>query len=160
MTNLPIHEQSVIDADRPRLERWSQLHPGAAAEVTVEREAFDAGQGHVLLVVSLRNVRFLPRARNELPALVEFPDRLRVRSWRPPRAEAERVMRWIMKTFMGDAGGPQTVVSSVSIDPATGLVRVALDRRDEAFARELRAATNGIVQVADEAIIINPAGES
>jgi hypothetical protein len=44
----------------------------------------------------------------------------------------------VMETHLLPNTGTRTVVNSVGSDPVTGLLRVTLNRRDDAFAASLR----------------------
>jgi hypothetical protein len=92
VAGVPEPERSAVEVDLPRLQRWIRGHPEVRASVALDRAAFDAGQGHVLLVVSVEGD---PAAvRRELEAMVAHPDRLRVRMARllqpPPFTPRDR----------------------------------------------------------------------
>jgi hypothetical protein len=57
VAGIPEPERSVIEMDLPRIQRWLRGHPDIRATVAPARTAFDAGQGHVLLVVTVKGDR-------------------------------------------------------------------------------------------------------
>jgi sensor histidine kinase regulating citrate/malate metabolism len=96
MKPLPPHEQLSVSTDLPLIERWIEDNlVTAQATVAIDRAAFDSNMGHVILVVSVRQLSELDRARDELTALVVYPDRLRVRRWKPTEAQLHRIHEWI-----------------------------------------------------------------
>jgi hypothetical protein len=137
-----------VEVDLPRLQRWLQDHPEVHASVIVDRAAFDAGQGHVLLVVKVQGDP--ATVRRELESVLAHPDRLRVRVDRPSPEELHQMLRWVIDTRMTPGGGSQTVVTTAGVDEAAGVVVVTLNRRDQQYADELSALTNGMVRVEPE----------
>lgn len=147
MKPLPPHEQLSVSTDLPLIERWLEdnLVP-AQATVAIDRAAFDSNMGHVLLVVSVRELSELDRAREELTALVVYPDRLRVRRWKPADAELRRIHDWIWSRPTLP-GSEDTRITSGGPHPETGLMWVTLNRKDEAYAAYLVAASGGLIDV-------------
>lgn len=152
IADIPEPEQSVVAIDLPRIQRWLREHSDTRASVTLDRTAFDAGQGHVLLAVTVKGD---PAAvRRELESVVAHPDRLRVRVDRPSPEELHRVLRWVIDTCMTSRGGSQTVVTTAGVDERAGVVVVALNRRDQEYAHELVALTRGMVRVEPEPAVV------
>ena len=147
--DLPEHERSIVEADLPSLQRWIREHPEVAAAVELDRSAFDAGQGHVLLVATVHGD---PGAvRSDLESVVAHPDRLRVRADRPTAGELRRLLRWVIDTRMADpGGGSRTVITGAGVDDGAGVVVVTLNRRDQRYTDELVAASGGLVRVEAE----------
>ena len=137
IVEIPEPQRSVVEMDLPRVERWLREHPEVHASVAVDRAAFDAGQGHVLLVVTVQGDPAM--VRRELESVLAYPDRLRVRVDRPSPEELQRVLRWVIDTRMTSGGGSRTFVTSAGVDERAGVVVVALNRRDPEYADELVA---------------------
>ena len=148
MKPLPPHEQlSVSTTDLPLIERWLEDNlTSAQATVAIDREAFDSNMGHVLLVVSVRVLPELERAREELTALVTYLDRLRVRRWKPTEAQLQRIHDWVWSRPVLP-GHEETRVTSSARHHKTGLLWVAINRKDEAYAAYLVAASGGLIDV-------------
>ncbi|WP_432887848.1 hypothetical protein ACQPYH_06170 [Kribbella sp. CA-245084] len=87
------------------------------------------------------------RARQELLQVLQGPEQLRVRRWRPPAEELDRIMRWALDTLL-PLHGASTSVTSVGPDPESGLVMITLGTVDAAYATELETATDGLAFVA------------
>jgi hypothetical protein len=150
MKPLPAHEQLSVSTDLPLIEGWIDDNlVTAQATVAIDRAAFDSNMGHVLLVVSVRQLSELDRAREELTALVTYPDRLRVRHWMPTEALLQRIHDWIWSrpTLPGSEG---TEITSWGPHPTTGRMLVTLNRKDPAYAAYLYDATGGIIDVDPE----------
>ena len=146
MKPLPAHEQLSVSTDLPLIWAWTKSNPSARAEVRIDRDAFDSNMGHVLLVVGVRELSELDRAREELTALVVYPDRLRVRRWKPTEAEVLRVRDWLRNLpRRGDPGA--THWTALGVDHRTGLLHVWLNRRDPAYATYLEQISHGLIEV-------------
>jgi hypothetical protein len=102
----------------------------------------------VLLVVKVQGDP--ATVRRELESVLAHPDRLRVRVDRPSPEELHQMLRWVIDTRMTPGGGSQTVVTTAGVDEAAGVVVVTLNRRDQQYADELSALTNGMVRVEPE----------
>ena len=131
--------------DLPVVRRWAAATTGDAPQIRVDRRRYDAGQGHVLLVVTV--AADAGAASRHLVPLLRHPDRLRVRVARPSDAELRRVLDWVLKEHMVDTR--DSYVSSAGIDDRAGVVRVALNRRDPELAARLTAHESGLIRVSD-----------
>jgi hypothetical protein len=149
MKQLPPHEQISVDADLPVVTSWLEQNPEAGATVTVDRDAFDSNLGHVLLVVQVKARASLERARQELTAAVNYPERLRVKAASRPLEDVEQVQMWLHAT-QPEAGGDRAGISFSYIDPAARQVVVALDREDPKYAAWLETETDGVARVMRE----------
>ncbi|GAA1515846.1 hypothetical protein [Kribbella lupini] len=137
------YEQATLDLDLPVLKVWAEEHPGLVAEVNVDRQAFDSNVGHVVLVLEVRDHTAVRRTQAEVGALLQRPEHLRVRVWAPDPAELELLSRlvWDLQSTT------DTQIAGTGPDPVTGLLQVALDRRDPEFTARLRAIHPGWIQV-------------
>ena len=156
IAEIPEPQRSVVEADLPRVERWLREHPEIHVSVALDRARFDAGQGHVLLVVTVQGDA--ATVRRELESVMANPDRLRVRVYRPSPEELQRVLRWVIDTRMTSEGGSRTFVTVAGVDERAGVVVVALNRRDPQYADELVALTEGLVRVEPEPTNMVPLG--
>jgi hypothetical protein len=89
------------------------------------------------------------RAREELAGLVRSAEHLRVRRWKPARAELDSVQAWVWSTRR-TLVGPGTRVVATWIDARSGLLSISLNRIDRKYAAELEAATDGLAFVRPE----------
>jgi hypothetical protein len=151
-------EQRSIDADLPIVARWIEQNSESGATVAVDTAAFDSNQGHVLLVVHVKDRADLQRIRHVLTASVNYPDRLRVMVRQRSLEEIEQVQAWLHAT-QPRAGGDRTGISFSYIDPGAGQLVVALDRSDPAYAAQLEASTHGIARVLREPLGVDPANK-
>ncbi len=143
MRALPPYEQATLDLDLPAVEVWAREHAELVAEVNVDRAAFDSNVGHVVLVVEVRDHTAVRRTPAELGALLQRPEHLRVRVWAPDAAELEVLSRrvWDLRATT------DTQIAGMGQDPVTGLLEVALDRRDPEFATQVEAVHPGWIRV-------------
>ncbi len=134
--------------DLPVVREWVERNPGSGARLT---ETVEHGSERVALVVSVPGHEEMLRARSEIPRLVQFPELLRFRRWRPAEQETEWTLQWVLGLMrrQGDLGLP-TKVTSTWPDSASGLVVITLDRVDPAYAAELEARGNGLTCVRPE----------
>jgi len=151
---IPEPERSVVETDLPRIRSWLRGHPGVDASVTLDRTAFDAGQGHVLVIVAVTGDP--TEVREDLESAVLHPDRLRVRAHRPSLNALREVLQWVLATRM--TADTPTTVTSAGIDERAGKVVVTLNRRDEDYAAELMSLTKGLIRVAPDPVIVTPLG--
>jgi hypothetical protein len=146
MRELPPDEQATVDIDLPIVKAWVAQHPGAKANVHVDRAPYDSNMGHVLIAVTVPRRHDVRWVQDELTPLLERADRLRVRHFQPSLEDAERVQEWLHAT-QPEPGGARTGISWSYADPESGKLLVALDRRDPLYAAELEAASGGVIEV-------------
>ncbi len=72
------------------------------------------------------------------------------------RRRLEATLQWVVDRYMQPLEDGGTTVTTAGIDDAGTAVAVSLNRRDEDFARQLVAESNGLVRVADDPTIIDP----
>ncbi len=132
--------------DRQAVQGWIEHNPGAQARFST---SVDVETGQEILVVNIPDRTEMHRARQELLQLVRQPEHLRVRRWRPPDDEVDRIMRWALDTLL-PVDGSSTPVTSVGPDPESGLVMITLRMADAAYAADLEARTDGLAFVAAE----------
>jgi hypothetical protein len=150
---LPDDERQVVLGDVERLQEWARQRPDLQAVVTVDRSRFDAGRRVALVVIAIHDAP--SPYRRELKSLVAHSDRLRVKAYRPPDGELERVLRWIVEDHMRPIEADQTVVTTAGIDDQAQLVVVTLNRQDQSYANELSVASDGLVRVTPEPTIVD-----
>lgn len=153
---LPEPERSVVETDLLRVRGWLREHPDVRASLALDRTAFDAGQGHVLMIITLSGDP--TELRPHLESAVLHPDRLRVRVARPSLEELCEVLQWVVATRM--TSDTHTTVTTAGIDERAGEVVVTLNRRDEDNAAELVALAGGLLRVEPEPVIPKPLGSS
>lgn len=132
--------------DRSAIQGWIERNPGADARFST---VVDVGTGQEILVVNIPDRSEMHRAKQELLQLVREPEHLRVRRWRPPDDELDRIMRWALDTLL-PVNGTSTPVTSVGPDPESGLVMITLRTADATYAADLEARTDGLAFVAVE----------
>jgi hypothetical protein len=140
---LPAPESEPLREDLPVVRRWAAA-TGDTPQIRVDRRRYDAGQGHVLLVVTV--AADADAVSRHLVPLLRHPDRLRVRVARPSDAELRRVLDWVLNEHMVDTR--DSYVSSAGIDDRAGVVQVA-NRRDPELAARLAAHESGLIRVSD-----------
>jgi hypothetical protein len=148
LAGLPPHESDPLRQDLPIVREWAHT-VGPPAQVTVDRRRFDAGQGHVLLVVTVAGDA--ETARRQLVPRLYHPDRLRVRIDRPGDDELRRALQWVLDTHMTHTRGSH--VTGAGIDDRAGVVRVTLNRSDPALAARLEAHGSGLIRVSSTPVV-------
>jgi hypothetical protein len=136
---------ATVSPDLAVVRRWVERNPEAGARLT---ETVEHGGGRVVLVVSVPDHAEMVRARSEILPLVDFPELLRFRRWRPSEQETEWTLQWVLGLMrrQEDLGLP-TKVTSTGPHPDSGLIMISLDRVDPTYAAELEARGNGLVAV-------------
>ena len=143
--DLPEHEAGPLRDDLPIVQEWATSVHGSVPRVSIDRRRFDAGQGHVLLVIT---VRADPGpVREELVPRLSHPDRLRVRRARPSDDDLRRAMQWVIDEHMTHTEG--SYVTGVGIDEPAGVVRVQLNRPDRELAAQLENHEAFLIHVDD-----------
>jgi hypothetical protein len=127
-------EPATVSVDLPVVRRWVELNPGVGARLT---ETVEHGGGRVVLA--------------ELAPLVHSPELLRFRRWHPTEQETEWTLQWVLGLMrrQWELDLP-TQVTSTGPHPDSGLIMIALDRVDPAYAAELEARGNGLTLVLPE----------
>lgn len=144
---MPSRERADAGADRRIVGSWISENPGAHARLT---EVDDPGEpGRVVFVVNVPDRDEMTRAREELAGLMRSPEQLRVRRWKPSRAEIDSVQAWVWSTRRSLVGSGTRVVATW-IDVRSGLLSISLNRIDRKYADELEAATDGLAFVRPE----------
>ena len=113
---IPEPERSVVETDLPRVRSWLREHPDVRASLALDRTAFDAGQGHVLMIVIVSGDP--AELRPHLESAVLHPDRLRVRGARASLDELREVLQWVVATRM--TSDTRTTVTTAGIDERAG----------------------------------------
>lgn len=131
--------------DLPVVRQWVERNPDADARLT---ETVEHGGDRVVLVISIPAHEEMIRARIEIAPLVQHPELLRFRRWRPTAQETEWTLQWVpgLMRRQEDLDLP-TKVTSTGPHPVTGLIMITLDRIDPAYAAELEARGNGLTYV-------------
>jgi hypothetical protein len=131
--------------DLPVVRQWVERNPDADARLT---ETVEHGGDRVVLVISIPAQEEMIRARSEIPPLVQFPELLRFRRWKPTAQETEWTLQWVLGLMRRqvDLDLP-TRVTSTGPHHVTGLIMITLDRVDPAYAAELEARGNGLTFV-------------
>jgi hypothetical protein len=126
-----------------------ERNPDADARLT---ETIAHG-GDQVLVISIPAHEQMVLARIEIPPLVQFPELLRFRRWRPAEQETEWTLQWVLGLMrrQEDLGLP-TKVTSTGPHPVSGLIEITLDRVDPAYAAELESRGDGLVFVLPEPV--------
>ncbi|GAA1594150.1 hypothetical protein GCM10009804_58420 [Kribbella hippodromi] len=148
MTNAspPSRPERRASLDRQAVQAWIERNPGAQARFST---VVDSDTGQEILVVNIPDRTEMDRAKQELLQVVRHPEHLRVRRWRPPQDEVDRIMRWALDTLL-PLDGSSTPVTSAGPDPESGLVMITLRRADAAYAADLEARTDGLAFVSVE----------
>jgi hypothetical protein len=141
--DLPERESGPLRDDLPIVREWAASVPDSVARISVERRRFDAGQGHVLLIVTV-DADPEPARRQLVPRLAH-PDRLRVRRARASDAELRAVMQWVIDKQMTPTEGSYATV--VGVDERAGVVRVQLNRVDPELSARLENHESGLIRV-------------
>jgi hypothetical protein len=130
--------------DLPVVQQWVARNPNADARLTETT----AHGGDQVLVISIPAHEQMVLARIEIPPLVQFPELLRIRRWRPTEQETEWTLQWVLGLMrrQEDLGLP-TRVTSAGPHPVSGLIEITLDRVDHAYAAELETRGDGLVFV-------------
>ncbi|MDX6282464.1 MAG: hypothetical protein QOH03_3535 [Kribbellaceae bacterium] len=141
-------EPATASVDLPVVRKWVELNPGAGARLT---ETVEHGGGRVVLVISFPLEADMLQAKAELVPLVQSPELLRFRRWHPTEQETEWTLQWVLGLMrrQRDLDLP-TQVTSTGPHPDSGLIMIALDRVDPAYAAELEARGNGLTLVLPE----------
>jgi hypothetical protein len=140
-------EQADAEADRLIVGSWISENPHAHARLT---EVDDPDEpGRVVYVVNVPDRDEMIRARQELAGLMRSPEQLRVRRWKPSRAEIDSVQAWVWSTRRSPVGRGTRVVATW-IDVRSGLLSISLNRIDRKYADELEVATDGLAFVRPE----------
>lgn len=144
---MPSRKQADAGADRRIVGSWISENPGTHVRLT---EVDDPDEpGRVVFVVNVPDRDEMTRAREELAGLMRSPEQLRVRRWKPSRAEIDSVQAWVWSTRRSlDESGTRVVATW--IDVRSGLLSISLNRIDRKYADELEAATDGLAFVRPE----------
>ncbi|MEV4263549.1 hypothetical protein [Kribbella sp. NPDC049584] len=144
---MPSREQANTEADRRIVGDWISANRQAHARLTEVEDPDEPGR--VVLVVNVPDRDEMIRAREELADLMRCPEQLRVRRWKPSRAEIDSVQAWVWNTNRPHLGRDTQVVATW-IDVWSGLLSISLNRIDRKYADELEAATDGLAFVRPE----------
>ena len=136
---------ALASPDLPVVREWVERNPDADARLT---ETVEHGGDRVVLIISIPVHEEMLRARREIPPLVQYPDLLRFRRWKPTEQETESTLQWVLGLMrrQEDLRLP-TKVTSTGPHPVSGLIMISLDRIDPTYAAELEARGNGLVFV-------------
>jgi hypothetical protein len=139
---------ATASPDLPVVRQWVECNPGAHARLT---ETVEHGGDRVVLVISIPVHEDMLRARAEIRELVQYPELLRFRRWKPTEQETEWTLQWVLGLMrrQEDLRLP-TRVTSTGPHPVSGLIMIALDRVDPTYAAELEARGNGLTFVLPE----------
>ena len=139
---------ATASPDLPVVRQWVERNPDASARLT---ETVEHGGDRVVLVVSFPVHEDMLRAQLEIPSLVQFPELLRFRRWKPTEQETEWTLQWVLGLMrrQHDLDLP-TKVTSTGPHPVSGLIMITLDRVDPGYAAELEARGNGLTFVLPE----------
>ncbi|WP_433020019.1 hypothetical protein [Kribbella sp. CA-294648] len=144
---MPPREQADPGTDRRKVRAWVRDNPSADARLT---EADDPDEpGGVIFIVNVPDHREMVRAREELVRLGISATRLRVRRWKPSRAEIDRVNTWVWNNNRPREWQGARVVATW-IDVYSGLLSISLNKVDRTYAEELEAAAEGVAFVQPE----------
>jgi hypothetical protein len=149
LASLPAPESEALRDDLAIIRDWAAATCGTQPRITVDRQRFDAGQGHALVVVTVE--KDPASVRRQLIPRLSHPDRLRVVPARAGDAELRRTLQWVLDEQMTHTSG--SYVSSAGIDDRAGVVRVALNRPDPELAARLAAHESGLIRVDDAPVI-------
>lgn len=128
--------------------QWVERNPATDARLT---ETVEHGGERVVLVISIPAHEEMLRARIEVPPLVQFPELLRFRRWKPTEQETEWTLQWVLGLMRRQADlDLPTRVTSTGPHPVSGLIMISLDRVDPTYAAELEARGNGLAYVLPE----------
>jgi hypothetical protein len=144
-----IHDApATASADLPVVRQWVERNPDADARLT---ETVEHGGGRVVLIVSIPDHEEMVRARAEISPLVQFPELLRFRRWKPGEQETEWTLQWVLGLMRRQSElDLPTHVTSTGPHPVSGLIMISLSRIDPEYAAELEARGNGLVYVRPE----------
>ncbi|WP_327640797.1 hypothetical protein OHB24_21110 [Kribbella sp. NBC_00482] len=139
----PTIEARLTEANDPADGSWRSLRPHGATS----RDPF--------FIVNVSDHHEMVRARAELAVLVTTPENLRVRRWKPSKAEVDRVQAWIWE-HNRPFDETKTSVTATGPHPTSGLLMISLNRVDREYAEELEEATHGLAYVQPEPETIIP----
>jgi hypothetical protein len=139
---------ATASPDLPVVREWIERNPDMNARLT---ETVEHGGDRVVLIISFPAHEDMLRARIEIPPLVQFPELLRFRRWKPTEQETEWALQWVLGLMrrQHDLDLP-TKVTSTGPHPISGLIMITLDRVDPTYAAELEARGNGLTFVLPE----------
>lgn len=150
-------QRGVQAMDRRIVEAWIDDNPASDARLIEVSDSDDqswrslrphgsVSSGEPFFIVSVPDHDEMIRARTELLALVANPENLRVRRWKPSRAEIDRFQSWIWNNNR-PFGGPQARVTMTGPHPRSGLLMISLSSVDRQYAEELEEAADGLAYV-------------